>query len=77
LATAAAQSAAIAGFVLVSIFVLAAIFAPHLAPSGPRDQNLDLLHGHCCPGRARPLVRVDPLGRDEFSRVLYGARYSR
>ena len=69
--------AAIVGFVLVSIFVLAAIFAPFLAPSGPRDQNLDLLHGHCCPGPSSDhLFGVDPLGRDEFSRVLYGARYS-
>jgi peptide/nickel transport system permease protein len=57
--------------------VLAAIFAPLLAPSGPRDQNLDLLHGHCCPGPSPDhWFGVDPLGRDEFSRVLYGARYS-
>jgi peptide/nickel transport system permease protein len=69
--------AAIVGFVLVSIFVLAAIFAPFLAPSGPRDQNLDLLQGHCCPGpSSHHWFGVDPLGRDEFSRVLYGARYS-
>ena len=69
--------AAIVGFVLVSIFVLAAIFAPFLAPSGPRDQNLDLLHGRCCPGPSSDhWFGVDPLGRDEFSRVLYGARYS-
>jgi peptide/nickel transport system permease protein len=69
--------AAIVGFVLVSIFVLAAIFAPLLAPSGPRDQNLDLLQGHCCPGPSLDhWFGVDPLGRDEFSRVLYGARYS-
>jgi peptide/nickel transport system permease protein len=69
--------AAIVGFVLVSIFVLAAIFAPLLAPSGPREQNLDLLQGHCCPGPSSDhWFGVDPLGRDEFSRVLYGARYS-
>ena len=69
--------AAIVGFVLVGIFVFAAIFAPFLAPHGPRDQNLDLLQGHCCPGpSADHWFGVDPLGRDEFSRVLYGARYS-
>jgi peptide/nickel transport system permease protein len=69
--------AAIVGFVLVSIFVIIAIFAPVLAPHGPLEQNIDLLHGHCCPGPSvdHPFG-VDPLGRDELSRVMYGARYS-
>ena len=69
--------AAIVGFVLVSIFVGIAIFAPLLAPHGPLDQNIDLLHGRCCPGPSREHpFGVDPLGRDELSRVMYGARYS-
>jgi peptide/nickel transport system permease protein len=69
--------AAIVGFVLVAVFVIVAIFASALAPYGPREQNIDLLHGHCCPGpsAAHPFG-VDPLGRDELSRVMYGARYS-
>jgi peptide/nickel transport system permease protein len=69
--------AAIVGFVLVATFVLVAIFAPALAPHGPREQNIDLLQGRCCPGpsAAHPFG-VDPLGRDELSRVMYGARYS-
>ena len=68
---------AIIGFVLVSIFVFVAIFAPLIAPYGPRDQNLALLQGSCCPGpSADHLFGIDALGRDLFSRVVYGARYS-
>ena len=68
---------AIVGFVLVSIFVVVALFAPLIAPYGPREQNLDLLQGACCPGpSAEHLFGVDPLGRDVFSRVVYGARFS-
>lgn len=69
--------AAIVGFALVVLFVLVAIFAPWLAPYSPRAQNLGLLSGGCCPGPSRDhFFGVDALGRDEFSRVLYGARYS-
>jgi peptide/nickel transport system permease protein len=71
------NKAAIAGFTVVAIFVLVAIFAPLLAPYGPREQNLSLLKGGCCPGPSldHPFG-VDALGRDELSRILYGARYS-
>ena len=68
---------AIAGFVIVTAIVVMAIFAPLIAPYGPRDQNLDLIKGGCCPGpSAEHLFGVDQLGRDEFSRIVYGARYS-
>jgi ABC-type dipeptide/oligopeptide/nickel transport system permease subunit len=68
---------AIVGFTLVSIFVVVALFAPLIAPFGPREQNLSLLQGSCCPGpSADHLFGVDALGRDLFSRVVYGARYS-
>jgi peptide/nickel transport system permease protein len=68
---------AIVGFALVLLFVFVALFAPLLAPHAPRDQNLSLLSEGCCPGpSADHLFGVDQLGRDEFSRVLYGARYS-
>jgi len=69
--------AAIAGFVIVGLFVITAIFAPLLAPYDPRDQNLSLLTNGCCPGPswAHPFG-VDDLGRDLLSRVIYGARYS-
>ena len=68
---------AIIGFVLVSLFVFVAIFAPLLAPDNPRAQNLSLISNGCCPGpSAHHLLGVDDLGRDELSRILYGARLS-
>ncbi len=54
-----------------------AILAPVVAPYGPRDQNLDLVVNGCCPGPSGAhLLGVDQLGRDELSRILWGARYS-
>ncbi len=68
---------AIVGFVLVITFALVAIFAPLVAPDDPRAQDLSLLREGCCPGpSADHWFGVDALGRDEFSRVVYGARFS-
>jgi peptide/nickel transport system permease protein len=68
---------AIAGFAVVCALVVVAIFAPLLAPHGPREQNLSLLRHGCCPGLSREhLFGVDELGRDELSRIIYGARFS-
>jgi peptide/nickel transport system permease protein len=68
---------AIVGFVLVTIFVLVALFAPLIALEDPRSGDLSRLGGSCCPGpSAEHPFGVDPLGRDVFSRVVYGARYS-
>lgn len=68
---------AIVGFSLVILFVVVAIFAPLIAPFDPRAQDLSLLRGGCCPGpSAEHWFGVDDLGRDEFSRVVYGARFS-
>jgi peptide/nickel transport system permease protein len=69
--------AALVGFGLVGAFVLMAILAPVVAPYGPRDQNLELVVNGCCPGPSGGhLIGVDQLGRDELSRLLWGARYS-
>jgi peptide/nickel transport system permease protein len=68
---------AIAGACLVGAFVVIAIFAPLLAPYNPRAQNLDLIIDGCCPGPSSAhWLGVDQLGRDELSRILYGARIS-
>ena len=68
---------AIAGFVIIGAIVIIAIFAPLIAPYGPREQNLELIKAGCCPGPSKEhLFGVDELGRDEFSRIVYGARYS-
>jgi peptide/nickel transport system permease protein len=68
---------AIAGAIIVTIFIVVALFAPLIAPHDPRDQNLDLIAEGCCPGpSADHLLGVDDLGRDEFSRIVFGARFS-
>ena len=68
---------AITGFVIIAAVVVIAIFAPLFAPFGPREQNLAALRGGCCPGpSAEHWFGVDELGRDELSRIIYGARYS-
>jgi peptide/nickel transport system permease protein len=70
--------AAIVGALLVLLFVIAAIFASVIAPYGPLDQNLSLLKaGGIPPGPSlHHLLGVDLLGRDVFTRILYGARFS-
>lgn len=69
--------AAVLGGVFVSIFVTVAVFAPWIAPYGPKDQNLDLLNnGKPVGPTAGHWFGIDLLGRDEFSRIVYGARYS-
>jgi peptide/nickel transport system permease protein len=73
----ARNPAAILGAFLVFVFIVAAVFAPLIAPYAPKDQNLLLVARGCCPGPSRHhLLGVDQLGRDVFSRILYGARYS-
>jgi peptide/nickel transport system permease protein len=68
---------ALVGFALVGIFVVVAIFAPVLAPFDPRAQDLSKVAHGCCPGPSRHhWFGVDQLGRDEFSRILFGARFS-
>jgi len=68
---------AILGLFLVSIFVTCAVFAPLIAPYGPKDQNLNLLkNGEPVGPSSAHIFGVDLLGRDEFSRIVYGARFS-
>src|ERR687895_2710305 len=69
--------AALVGFALVGLFVVVAVFAPLIALEDPGAGDLSRLEGSCCPGPSpdHPFG-VDQQGRDEFSRVIYGARYS-
>jgi peptide/nickel transport system permease protein len=68
---------AITGFVVIAFVVVIAIFAPLVAPFSPRETNLAALRGGCCPGlSAEHWLGVDELGRDELSRIIFGARYS-
>jgi peptide/nickel transport system permease protein len=68
---------AIVGFLFVLVFVIAAIFAPLIATHDPVEQNLELIANGCCPGpSSEHWFGVDLLGRDLFSRIVYGARVS-
>jgi peptide/nickel transport system permease protein len=68
---------AIIGGVIIGVLLLTAIFAPLIAPSNPRAQNLDALnHGSPVGPNSEHWFGVDTLGRDEFSRIVYGTRYS-
>ena len=64
---------AIVGAVCIAIFVVFAVLAPVIAPYDPTIGVLaDGKHG---PSLAH-IMGTDLLGRDEFSRVLFGARIS-
>ena len=65
--------AAMAGMVVILILVVAAIFAPLLAPYNPYTVTLESRLQ--APGAAH-LLGTDELGRDILSRLLYGARVS-
>jgi peptide/nickel transport system permease protein len=64
---------AIVGLICIAVFILGALLAPVLARYDPTAQNLDLSLQGPSPDH---WFGTDLLGRDEFSRVLYGARIS-
>lgn len=68
-----ANKAAVAGGFVLLILIVLAIFAPWIAPHSYSYQNLDL---GAQPPSAEFLLGTDTLGRDLFSRILYGARVS-
>jgi peptide/nickel transport system permease protein len=68
---------AILGGLFVTVFVTCAVFASVIAPYGPKEQNLSLLNaGRPVGPSSGHWFGVDLLGRDEFSRIVYGARFS-
>ncbi len=64
---------AIAGLVMISIVILLAIFGPMFSPYGYDETNLNNVYA---PISREHWFGTDELGRDEFTRVLYGARIS-
>jgi peptide/nickel transport system permease protein len=74
--------AAIAATVLALIFVVAAVFAPWVAPHNPFDlATLELANARLPPawlpdGQATFLLGTDDQGRDILSALIYGARIS-
>ncbi len=67
------QPLAIIGLSLLVLFIVMALFAPLLAPYNPAA--IDLNHRLLAPGHVH-WFGTDELGRDIFSRTLYGARLS-
>lgn len=65
---------AMAGFVVLSVAIVGAVFAPLIAPYGPSDANFG--DAFIPPGAEGYLLGTDSLGRDMFSRILYGTRAS-
>ena len=62
---------AVIGLVMVLVLFFAAVFGPYLTPYDFLNQNLD---DRNLPMSWAHLFGTDDLGRDVFSRVLYGAR---
>jgi peptide/nickel transport system permease protein len=72
------QPSALFGLIIVVIVVAMAIAAPLIAPFSPDDQMFDglSLDGAPLPPGGPYLLGTDTLGRDLFSRLLFGARTS-
>ena len=64
---------AVIGLVILTIFVLAAVFAPFIT-SFDRD-SIDLMNIESAPNSLH-ILGTDELGRDVFTRLLYGGRVS-
>lgn len=60
------------GSTILGIFVLLAVFAPVLAPYDPSE----IVESDTLPPSFKHIFGTDDLGRDVFSRTLYGARIS-
>ncbi|MFS4580886.1 ABC transporter permease [Phaeobacter sp. C3_T13_0] len=62
---------AVVGTVIIAMLILAAALAPWVAPHSPIGQDLP---ARLLPPSAAHWMGTDELGRDIFSRVVYGAR---
>lgn len=69
---------ALIGLALIVVVTAGAIFAPWIAPFAPEDQMFDglTLEGAPMPPGEKFWLGTDLLGRDLFSRILFGARTS-
>lgn len=70
------NASASVGAILLVTFVVVAVFAPQIATHEPTQQNL---LGRLAPpawsgGSPQHLLGTDQLGRDMFSRLVYGTR---
>ncbi len=70
----AANPTAVFGGALLLVFVLAALFAPQIAPHDPYKQ--DFSASSLPPFSPGHVLGTDDLGRDTLSRLIYGGRAS-
>ena len=61
------------GFILLLVILLLCLFGPLFSPYGVND--IDLLNMYSGPCKAH-WFGCDSMGRDIFTRLLYGGRYS-
>ena len=64
---------ALVGLVCIAVFIGAAVLAPVIAPYGPLEGSLADRYQ---PPNALHLLGTDTQGRDELTRILYGAQVS-
>lgn len=64
---------ALAGLVYIVLLIFVAIFAPFIAPYDPVEQNYEAFTE---PPSLQHPFGTDTLGRDVFSRVIFGSRYA-
>jgi peptide/nickel transport system permease protein len=64
---------AVVGIVFIALFVGAALFAPIIAPYGPLEGELV---NRLQPPSPQHIMGTDLQGRDQYSRILYGAQIS-
>lgn len=69
---------AVLGLLIIALVIAGAVFAPLLATYDPNEQMFDglTLEGAPLPPSEKFWLGTDLLGRDLFSRILYGARTS-
>ena len=63
---------ALGGLFLLTVFLIMALLAPLIAPFDPNAMDYEMME----PPSATHLLGTDDLGRDLFSRIIYGARVS-
>jgi len=73
-----ARKLAVFGLVVIVLVVGGAVLAPWIAPHDPAEQHFDglTIEGAPLPPNAEFWLGTDLLGRDLFSRILYGAQTS-
>jgi ABC-type dipeptide/oligopeptide/nickel transport system permease subunit len=67
------------GLVLFTLVVIAALFSPQISPHDPLEQNLEISQqapAWVAGGSWQYPLGTDKLGRDLFSRIIYGSRVS-